>query len=112
MTEPLQPPIALKDWRKNWYGTSIWQRRRTLQLQQHPLCAMCLAQGVTTLATVADHVESHGSDWNKFRLGKLQSVCKPCHDRHKRVLDERGYTCDVDNDGWPTDPRHPANRTA
>ena len=52
---------------------------------------------------------SHRGDWDAFVLGELQSLCEPCHNRGKRLLDERGYTNDIDEDGWPTDPRYPAN---
>src|SRR5262249_38106385 len=70
---------------------------------------MCLARGITTPATVADHIASHGGDWNAFRLGALQSLCKPCHDRGKRLLDLDGCSHEIGDDGWPTDPRHRAN---
>jgi 5-methylcytosine-specific restriction endonuclease McrA len=102
-------PANERPWRE-WYQLEIWRRRRRLQLREFPLCAMCLERGVTTPATVADHVESHGGDWNKFRLGRLQSLCKPCHDRGKRLLEIDGCVQDIDHDGWPTDPRHPANK--
>jgi len=105
LTNPL--PIAQRPWR-TWYNSAHWRRRRALQLRQHPPCVMCLAHGVTTPATIADHVVSHRGDWNAFILGELQSLCEPCHNRGKRLLDERGHTNDIDDDGWPTDPRHPA----
>jgi len=70
---------------------------------------MCLARGITTPATVADHIASHGGDWNAFCLGALQSLCKPCHDRGKRLLDLDGCSHEIGDDGWPTDPRHRAN---
>ena len=92
------------------HGTAWWKRRRALQLKAEPLCKMCLANGLVTPATVADHVEQHHKDWNKFVLGKLQSLCTECHNRTKRVIELRGYGLEVDDDGWPTDPKHPANR--
>jgi len=39
--------------RRRLLGTRYWRRRARLQLIHHPLCAMCLARGVTTPATVA-----------------------------------------------------------
>jgi 5-methylcytosine-specific restriction endonuclease McrA len=93
-----------------FYGTAFWQRRRKLQLAEHPLCHFCLNGGVVTPATVVDHVEPHKGDWNKFKLGKLQSLCDPCHSSRKQIIEARGYDIAVDEDGWPTDPRHPANR--
>ena len=59
---------------------------------------------------MADHVEPHNGDVNKFFLGALQSLCQPCHDRHKKREELWGYRCHVDADGWPVDPRHPSNR--
>jgi 5-methylcytosine-specific restriction enzyme A len=95
---------------KHFYDTGFWQRRRKLQLQVHPLCKFCLDRGFVRPATVADHVEPHKGDWNKFALGALQSLCAECHNSTKRYVELRGYRNDVDNDGWPTDPNHPANR--
>jgi 5-methylcytosine-specific restriction protein A len=99
----------MRDW-KPFYSTAFWLRRRRLQLNAHPLCKMCGARGVVTPATVVDHVKPHKGDWNLFALGELQSLCKPCHDSPKRAFELRGYSGDVGNDGWPTDPNHPANR--
>ena len=92
------------------HGTGRWKRRRALQLRAEPLCRMCLAHGLVTLATVADHIEPHRKDWNKFVLGELQSLCEQCHNQTKRMIELRGYGLEVDDDGWPTDPNHAANR--
>lgn len=37
-------------------------------------------------------------------------LCFDCHDRQKRRLELHGYSNDIDDDGWPIDPRHPANK--
>ena len=50
-------------------------------------------------ATICDHVEPHRGDINKFWLGKLQSLCKPCHDGAKREIELNGLS-----------PRHRARR--
>jgi 5-methylcytosine-specific restriction endonuclease McrA len=86
---------------KHFYSTAFWQRRRKLQLNAHPLCKMC---AVVTPATVADHVEPHKGNWNLFALGPLQSLCDSCHNSRKRYVEVRGYSVDVGDDGWPTDP--------
>jgi 5-methylcytosine-specific restriction enzyme A len=97
--------------RPNWYANSrAWRRRRKLQLREHPLCAYCLERGVTTPAAIADHIEPVAGDWNRFRLGRLQSLCTSCHASLKAFEENRGYRSDIGADGWPTDPRHPANR--
>jgi hypothetical protein len=102
------PPFVSPDWRR-WYQLERWRRRRRRQLRDHPVCKMCLAHGVATVATIADHVVSHQGDWQQFIHGDLQSLCAKCHNRHKRNLDQRGWTPDVDASGWPVDPRHPVN---
>jgi hypothetical protein len=104
MTDQILPPAASLPWR-GWYATRRWRNRRRWQLHISPLCAMCLTRGKTTPATIADHVVSHHGDWNKFLLGELQSLCELCHNSSKR----RGFSGDVDDDGWPVDPQHPAN---
>jgi hypothetical protein len=57
------------------------RRRARHQLKIEPLCRFCLVRGVAVRAEVADHIEPHNGDWNSFRLGALQSLCKRCHDR-------------------------------
>jgi 5-methylcytosine-specific restriction enzyme A len=94
----------------HFYKKRSWERRRRFQLREHPWCAFCEQRGVATVATVADHVEPHKGDWNLFRFGALQSLCAPCHSSGKQFLELRGYRTDVGDDGWPTDPRHPANK--
>jgi 5-methylcytosine-specific restriction enzyme A len=94
----------------NPHGTGYWKRRRLLQLRAEPLCRMCLKNALVTKATVADHIEQHHNDWNKFTLGELQSLCEQCHNQTKRMFELRGYGLEVDGDGWPVDPKHPANR--
>jgi 5-methylcytosine-specific restriction endonuclease McrA len=105
MTNPI--PISERNWH-SWYNHRGWRSRRAVQLATEPLCATCIARGIPTPAVVADHIESHRGNWNQFRLGKLQSLCAQCHDREK----QQGYSGAVDDDGWPTDARHPAYRFA
>jgi 5-methylcytosine-specific restriction endonuclease McrA len=93
------------------YSSAHWQRLRKHQLREHPLCKFCLAgRGEVVPATIVDHVEPHHGDPNKFFLGELQSLCKPCHDSRKRLMEINGYAPDIGQDGWPIDPLHPANR--
>jgi 5-methylcytosine-specific restriction enzyme A len=89
------------------YDTKRWQNLRAHQLQTHPLCAMCTEQGRTTPATIADHIEPHRNDINKFWLGKLQSLCRDCHNNSKQFQEHRGFQKDIDADGFPTDRNHP-----
>lgn len=93
-----------------WYRTARWQRLRSEQLRDEPLCAMCARQGRVTAATVCDHVERHNGDPVKFWAGPFQSLCKPHHDQGKQQIEKRGYSNEVGADGYPIDPNHPANR--
>jgi 5-methylcytosine-specific restriction enzyme A len=63
------------------YG-SRWRRARTAFLAQHPLCAVCRAQGWVVQATVVDHVVTHRGDQRLFwDEANWAPSCKPCHDR-------------------------------
>lgn len=68
-----------------------------------------MARGVATLANVVDHVIPHCGDYNSFLLGEVQSLCADCHDKRKRIVELHGYVRDVNEFGWPIDPRHPSN---
>ena len=92
---------------RDWYQLERWRVRSRYQLAVEPLCAMCLADGKTTPATIADHIEPHRGDWNAFLLGKLQSLCRSCHDGGKRQIERKGFRDDIGPDGMPLDPNHP-----
>jgi 5-methylcytosine-specific restriction protein A len=109
MTARLANPASAKDPRRTWYGLSSWKERRRHQLSKEPLCAICEAEGRVTGATIADHLPPHGGSWNAFRTGPLRSLCKPCHDALQGIK-AKGYRCDIGDDGFPVDPRHPFNR--
>ncbi|MFZ0601220.1 MAG: HNH endonuclease [Roseiarcus sp.] len=109
MTAEAANPAALP-WRQ-WYTLQRWRRIAKHQLRIEPLCALCLKRGLVTPATIADHDPPHRGDWNAFRLGPLQSLCRDCH-AGKSADDRLGYSCDIDEDGFPIDPRHPFNRGA
>jgi 5-methylcytosine-specific restriction enzyme A len=92
------------------HNKARWHRVARLQLLHEPLCRMCLADGRVEPATVADHIEPHHGDVNKFWLGKLQSLCRHCHESRKKFIERRGYDKAIGIDGWPSDPRHPVYR--
>ena len=93
------------------HGTERWRRMAKHQLRVSPICEMCQREGRGVVAaTIADHIERHGNDPNKFWLGRLQSLCARCHDSRKKIaenVERRGYDKTVGSDGWPLDPRHP-----
>jgi len=59
-----------------------------------PLCRLCYAiDGRFIEATVADHIIPHRGDRGAFFRGALASLCKPCHDTRKKIMERQGdYT--------------------
>lgn len=57
-----------------------WQKLRARFVKSHPLCEDCLAQGRTTAANEAHHVEKV-ADAPERRLdaSNLMALCKRCH---------------------------------
>lgn len=96
------PPSGRAAWH-GFYTGAYWNRRRRLQLLEHPLCVFCAEQGQVVRATVVDHVKPHRGDWNLFVLGPLQSLCAPCHNSTKKTLEQEKPGADAD--GWPLDRR-------
>jgi 5-methylcytosine-specific restriction enzyme A len=94
----------------SFYDTAHWKHRRRKQLQNHPLCCMCLAIGRTELATVVDHIVPHRGDKHLFVNGAVQSLCKRHHDSSKKQIEALGYHKAIGVDGWPLDPNHPFHK--
>jgi 5-methylcytosine-specific restriction protein A len=91
--------------------TTRWDKARLTHLRQHPLCVMCMGKGMVVAATVVDHIIPHRGDQKLFwDISNWQSLCKPHHDSAKQAEDLRGYSAEVGVDGWPLDPKHPANK--
>ena len=91
---------------KPWYGTARWKRTRLAQLMAEPLCCMCRDEGRITAATVCDHIAPHKGDEVLFWTGPFQSLCKPCHDRHKQSEERTGKPKPIIGaDGWPVTPK-------
>lgn len=68
-------------------------------MRKFPLCRFCEQKGFLTPATIADHVEPHRGDRQKFWYGELQSLCATCHSSIKQMM-ENGKTA-IGVDGWP-----------
>ena len=88
-----------------------WRVRSKHFLRQHPLCAMCTAEGKTVVAEVVDHIRPHQGDPVLFNdVRNWQALCKAHHDRTKQRIDVHGYSTEVDpSTGLYLDARHPSN---
>lgn len=87
---------------RSMYGTYRWQIIRAAQLQGEPLCRFCIDRGIVTPAKVADHIEPHKGDPDKFWNGELQSLCAPCHSSDKQRIERGGKPkVTTGGDGWP-----------
>ena len=94
-----------------WYHTRTWRAIRARRLAIEPLCRTCNRLGVIKGACVADHVIPHAGNWYLFTsLENTQSLCEEHHNKGKHIDEIRGYSSEVDRDGWPIDPLHPFNR--
>lgn len=88
------------------YNNKRWRKRRAAQLMAEPLCRMCTESGRFTQATVADHIEPHNNDTEKFWFGALQSLCKLHHDSAKQSFERTGVMRGSDTKGVPLHPGH------
>lgn len=94
-----------------WYKSKAWAARKRQQRAEHPLCALCLAEGVERLMSIVDHHPRHGEDYEQFFRGPVRSLCKPHHDGQVQSDESVGYDQSIGEDGWPVDTAHPFNRT-
>lgn len=95
-------------WRK-WYYTKTWRGIRARQLAKTPWCEPCKRLGKSRPATVANHKTPHRGDRHLFFHGAVESACKNCHDQAIQREEREGFSREIGDDGWPTDPRHPFN---
>ena len=65
---------------KKFYANRAWRRLRKIQLNEQPLCEMCLEEGITKQADMVDHVVPIQVDWSlRLKKDNLQSLCNKCH---------------------------------
>lgn len=83
-----------------WYASRRWRRIRAELLTKHPLCEFCTKQGRVTPATIADHIEPHRGDLEKFWNSPLQALCATCHSSTKQAM-ENDRVMGFGADGWP-----------
>lgn len=58
-----------------------WRRVREVHLHAEPLCRMCKADGLVTMATMVDHIVPIADGGEKLDEDNLQSLCRDCHAR-------------------------------
>lgn len=72
------------------YNTASWQRKRSLQLSQQPLCQGCLSIGKVKGANHVDHLFSWSAiGMDAFYRNIFQSLCAECHSS-KTLLERDG----------------------
>jgi len=86
---------------QSWYNSRQWKANRLAQLRAEPLCSYCAKRDKITPASVADHVIPHKGDEGMFWHGKLQSLCKFCHDSVKAREESGKNVLTYGADGWP-----------
>ncbi len=101
-----------KPWAK-LYGTRRWERRSRLNLRMFPLCAECKRQGWTQEANLSHHVNEYRESFSEleFWYGPLESLCFAHHAKIHGYNLPREFETDIDESGWPSDPRHPVYNT-
>ena len=84
---------------------------RAKQLRDHPLCEDCRVEGRVTVATTVDHViVPNGNATLQRSPSNFRSLCDSHHSRKTNAQARGGYTYQLDAEGYPTSPLHPANR--
>jgi 5-methylcytosine-specific restriction protein A len=67
---------------------------------------MCADAGLIVPATVCDHITPHKGNVALFWSGPFQSLCAPCHNRHKSAEERSGKAkAIIGLDGWPVEPQ-------
>lgn len=107
--------------------SSRWRKARAQHLAIEPFCRLCRHAGIEnaghlTMAgqpqrdsrrrhMVVDHIVPHRGDLGLFwDRSNWQTLCPDHHDIVKQREERQGFSNARGADGWPTDPRHPANR--
>ena len=97
------------------YRGAQWQRlREQVMRRDGGVCRMCkricrTGERSGRTATI-DHVIPHKGDPTLFYdIDNLQLLCGACHSGAKQHAEIAGFSRAVDADGYPIDPRHPAN---
>lgn len=97
---------------KRWAALRASILVRDLYTCQRPGCGVLLiGKHPAPNSPVVNHRTPHKGDLRLFfDPANLEAVCKGCHDGDVKAEEISGYSSAIGADGWPTDPRHPANR--
>lgn len=80
-----------------YYNSRTWKYLRNAYIKQHPLCEMCLQNGIVTPAEHVHHKNEFmrgNTDRERWTLftdeTNLQALCKNCHiEIHKQLKTKR-----------------------
>ena len=100
-------PYKDKDYRR-FRESPIWARMKAEHLAAHPICERCNIAPATRCRHKAwCRGEDNDVVWERYSPHNIESVCSECAASAK---DHSAYQRAVDADGYPIDPRHPANK--
>jgi 5-methylcytosine-specific restriction enzyme A len=70
---------------RSFYNGQRWRDLRVSFLLRSPLCVRCQGQGVSTLATVVDHIQERRDRPDlAYDESNLQPLCASCHNSKRR----------------------------
>lgn len=75
-----------KQWRRQFFTSSVWRRMSAYQLKKNPLCEECKKRNIITPARCADHISAWETK-EEFLNNPLQSLCFSCH-REKTIAED------------------------
>lgn len=80
-----------------------WEKARKRFLAEHPLCAMCMAKGRVTAATVVHHNPPHQGDMDRFwDRSTWEPLCATHHNSDAQAIEKGGKPRrETGADGWP-----------
>lgn len=95
---------------KAFMQSSEWKRLRSQYRAAHPLCERCFAKRKAVNAVEVHHKRRCFDDRQlQIDPSNLEALCSACHDEIT-ASERRGYSKEMDADGYYVDPNHPSNR--
>lgn len=71
-----------------FYSSAAWKNLRAAKLSANGLCERCIVSGRMVRAEVVHHkIEVSERPDLALRMGNLESLCHPCHNRHHKARD-------------------------